>query len=267
MFYRYQELEMHYKIYGHGTPILMIHGLSCDMRLMVGCMKPIFKDINGFQRIYIDLPGMGLSNAPLSFASCDKILEALLAFIEDNIKGNFILAGESYGGYLVNGIISVMPERVIKAIEICPMVVENHDERRKASKNFTDFDEEFMATLSERNRKYFSNFAVIANKETFDRYASDFIPGIKCLDKNFIYMLRKNYCFSFDLYARLAELKFNKPVLIFAGKQDTAVGYVDLYDGLVPLFPQASFILLNKAGHNLQIEQKDVFETIIKNWL
>ena len=53
--------EIYYEDYGEGQPILMIHGFSPDHRLMSGCMEPIFKEREGYRRIYINLPGMGQS--------------------------------------------------------------------------------------------------------------------------------------------------------------------------------------------------------------
>ena len=44
----------YYEEYGEGKPILIIHGLTCSMELMKGCIEPIFKEVNGYKRIYID---------------------------------------------------------------------------------------------------------------------------------------------------------------------------------------------------------------------
>ena len=53
------ELLLNYEIMGEGQPVLLIHGLACDMNLMKGCMEPVFSNVEGYKRIYIDLPGMG----------------------------------------------------------------------------------------------------------------------------------------------------------------------------------------------------------------
>jgi len=60
--------EIYYEIYGEGIPVLMIHGWSVDHRLMSGCLEPVFAlHPTQFMRIYIDLPGMGLSKAGESY--------------------------------------------------------------------------------------------------------------------------------------------------------------------------------------------------------
>ncbi len=44
-------------------PIIFLHGFAADHRLMMGCFEPIFKHHERWKRIYIDIPGMGLSHA------------------------------------------------------------------------------------------------------------------------------------------------------------------------------------------------------------
>ena len=91
MFYSYKNIKIHYQVIGSGKPIFMIHGLDCDLNLMKGCFEPIFKNKNGYKRIYIDLPGMGKSEALLEYASSDKILYILISFAENIISENFLL--------------------------------------------------------------------------------------------------------------------------------------------------------------------------------
>ena len=91
MFYSYKNIKIHYQVIGSGKPIFMIHGLDCDLNLMKGCFEPIFKNKNGYKRIYIDLPGMGKSKSLLEYASSDKILDILISFAENIISENFIV--------------------------------------------------------------------------------------------------------------------------------------------------------------------------------
>ena len=57
-----------------------------------------------------------------------------------------------------------------------------------------------------------------------------------------------------------------KPCLIITAKQDTEVGYKDQFD-LMSKYTNATYIAVEKAGHNLQIEQPDIFESIVTGWL
>ena len=59
--------------------------LCAHHRLMMKCMESVFQKDEGYKRIYIDLPGMGKSNAPDWINSSDHILEVLTMFIEEII--------------------------------------------------------------------------------------------------------------------------------------------------------------------------------------
>lgn len=53
---------------------------------------------------------------------------------------------------------------------------------------------------------------------------------------------------------------------ILTGRQDDSVGYLDQF-GLLPRHPRASFAVLDVAGHNLQIEQPELFAALMREWL
>lgn len=50
------------------------------------------------------------------------------------------------------------------------------------------------------------------------------------------------------------------------GKQDNCVGYKDAWN-ILENFPRATFAVLDRAGHNLQIEHEEVFNALINDWL
>lgn len=60
--------------------------------------------------------------------------------------------------------------------------------------------------------------------------------------------------------------KFDKPTLIVVGKQDSCVGYKDAWN-VFENFPRATFAVLDCAGHNLQIEQEQLFSSLVSEWV
>ena len=50
------------------------------------------------------------------------------------------------------------------------------------------------------------------------------------------------------------------------GRQDSIVGYRDAWE-IIENYPRGSFVVLDKAGHNLQIEQEDLFNNLVLEWL
>ena len=252
MFYSYKDIKIHYQIIGSGKPIIMLHGLNCDLNLMKCCMENIFKNKNGYKRIYIDLLGMGKSESSPEYASSDKILNILLAFINDIVSENFLIMGESYGGYLSRGILSKMHSKIDGMVLLCPVVIPMHA-KRDVPKNIVKFeDKKFMETINDKERKIFSKYSVIENKKVFQRYKEEILSGIKKCDYNFIDSLWKKYSFSFDVD--------------ITGRQDICVGYRDLWK-LLEDYLRATFGVIDMAGHNLQIEQPELFNSLIENFL
>src|SRR3978361_550476 len=96
-----RDIPVYYKEVGNGIPVIALHGYTVDHRLMTGCMEPLFTKRAGWQRIYPDLPGMGMTPGSAQINDSDDMLEVIIEFIEDVIPGEkFLLVGESYGGYL-----------------------------------------------------------------------------------------------------------------------------------------------------------------------
>ena len=50
------------------------------------------------------------------------------------------------------------------------------------------------------------------------------------------------------------------------GRQDSVVGYRGQWQ-MIENYTRASFVILDKAGHNLQIEQDILFNALVKEWL
>lgn len=266
MYYLYEDIRINYEVIGNGVPILILHGLGCDMELMKACMEPVFAKCSEYRRIYIDLPGMGKSEGNLSYASSDRILDILEDFAEHTIEGDFLVVGESYGGYLARGILLKFFERVKGMMLLCP-VVEPDKEKRKLPEKKVRFEEaSFLETLSQENRENFCEYAVIANRETYRRYTEEIMVGVQRADRRFVAKLEESYCFSFDVDEKIRKLRFEKPVLFLSGRQDYCVGYEDLLR-IFGDYPRASFSILDMAGHNLQIEQPRLFGELMREWI
>lgn len=43
MIFNYFNENIYYEEYGQGIPIVILHGLACNIELMKGCMEPILK--------------------------------------------------------------------------------------------------------------------------------------------------------------------------------------------------------------------------------
>lgn len=255
--------DIYYEDLGTGIPIIMIHGFSPDHRLMSACMEPIFSDRNGWRRIYIDLPGMGMTRDYDDIHNADEMLDAVLSLIESLIKDQtFLLIGESYGGYLARGILAKQKERVGGAAFICPVILPHHEDRIVPNHAVLHRDNGFLATLTEEEVTDFSSNQVVLDEYNWCRYKNEVLAGCQIADDHFLAIIKKQYGFSF----LIDQMEFEKPSIFLLGKQDSVVGYKDAFE-ILDKFPRGTFAVLDRAGHNLQIEQAQVFNSLISEWL
>ncbi|ERI93659.1 hydrolase, alpha/beta domain protein [Clostridiales bacterium oral taxon 876 str. F0540] len=261
-----KDLLINYEVIGNGKPIIMLHGTHVDHRLMKGCMEPVFKSNDQYKRIYIDLPGMGKTKSAEWIINSDIMLEILIEFIDKIIPNeNFLLAGESYGGYLSRGIVNKIGDRVDGLLLLCPVIIADHKKRNVPKHIVLKSDKDLLSELTASEAKDFNEIQVVQSKEIWLRYREEILSGVRLADYDFLDNLQQEgYSFSFDVDA-LKE-PFDKPALIVLGRQDSCVGFEDAWS-ILSKYPRATFAVIDKAGHNLQIEQPELFNSLASEWL
>jgi pimeloyl-ACP methyl ester carboxylesterase len=229
-------------------------------------MEPILKKRKGWQRIYPDLPGMGRTPAEEWITNSDQMLEIVLDFINEIIPNqHFILAGNSYGGYLARGTIYRTPKRVDGLLLVCPVITASRA-KRTLPKHVTLVKSDSMPSdLYPQETRMFRSFAVVQTQKIFERTRKEILPGLKIADMKFLDRIEsQGYPFTFDIDA--PSIIFEKPTLILVGRQDSMVGYRDSWK-ILENYPRATLAVLDRAGHNLQIEQERLFNTLVDEWL
>ena len=257
------DIPVYYEEYGKGKAILCIHGRGVDHRLMTGCLEPVFTQIQGYRRIYLDLPGMGNTPSAEWIHNPHDMLEVISGFINEIIPDeNFLIAGESAGGRLALGLIHDMKERIDGVLMICPAVPYNGD---NPVRSIIHKSEELDPNGNDSDLKTFLDIAVIATPEIYDKFKNKVLPGIKAADQEF---LSNQYTGGYDpdFENESKNIIFDKPTCILAGKQDHWVGYAGAYE-LLNRFPRATFAVLDCAGHNLQFENVPLFNQHLKDWI
>jgi len=259
-------LSVHYETYGRGTPVLLIHGYHVDYRLMSGCFEPVFEKLEGYRRVYIDLPGMGQTKRADWIKSADDMLELLLAFVDQVMPGErFLLAGESYGGYLARGVVRRLGGRVAGLLLLCPAILSDYEKRTLPPHTVLKRDGALLASLTPEDAESFEEVNVVQTREVWERFRDEILCGIQIADMAYLEWYRKNgYAFSFDVDAM--DEPYPNPTLFLLGRQDDSVGYRDAW-AILKNYPRAAFAVLDRAGHNLQIEQPALFNALTLEWL
>jgi pimeloyl-ACP methyl ester carboxylesterase len=241
-----EKAKIHYSIKGTGIPIVMFNGYTTDMRMMKGCMEPIFADKKGWKRIYLDEPGVGKTVIKENYQNHNDIFDIILEFIEEVIeKEKFVLAGYSFGGYLAKYILSKKINMIEGLLLICPVINPKLEE--------LDIEEDIDTNLISENRRI--------NK----RIKREIIKSMERTDFEYLKEVREDVTLNYNNLVEINQT-FNKPVLVITGKQDTDVGYRDAYQ-FSNSFNRATYCVLDKAGHNIHIEQENIFNLLTNEWL
>ena len=256
--------KLYYSVHGDGIPVLNIHGWGVDHRLMKGCLEPVF-ETSGHQlmRIYFDLPGMGQSIASDAIKNADDMLDVIMAFIDAIIPEKpFILTGESFGGYLSRGLVQKRREQILGLLLICPLVIPGYRKGDLPAFRVMEKDSLLLDQLSDFERSCFESITVVQSRKVWERFKEDILDAINPSNDFLNHVLDGS--FSYDVDA--LDKPYDKPSLILTGRQDAEVGYKDQFK-LLEMYVGASYAVLDKAGHNLQIEQDVVFNSLVGEWI
>ena len=251
-----------YEIIGSGKPVLIIHGWGISKITMKAAFEPVFTTLEGYKRYYIDLPGMGESEHG-DVENSDDILEILHGFATDVIGEKFIIAGQSYAGLLTRGFVNKYSELIEKIILLVPCIIPGVRQGRVEPLKAVERDEEFLAALTKEEYDNFTMMNVVLTREVWERYRKSVQPALDIADWDFLNnVLEGSFTFDPDDMAEPCMI----PTLIITAKQDTEVGYKDQFD-LMKIYPNSTYCAFERAGHNLQIEQPELFENTVRSWL
>jgi pimeloyl-ACP methyl ester carboxylesterase len=262
-----RDLDVYYETYGAGQAILMIHGYRIDHRVLSTSLEPLFNERGGYQRIYLNLPGMGQTPSGEWLENSDVMLDVVCEFIERVIPNqNFLVVGQSYGGYLARGLLHRKFEAIDGLMLLVP-VIQPRGEDRKVPPQFTLIrDEAALDTLNPMMRQIFENMCVIQTPELIAKTAA-VAQGMTLSDHEFLNAFQQDstrYRLSFDV-DDLRE-PFEMPMLTLSGRHDNNVGYPNTYTFL-DNFPRGTVAVLDRAGHNLPLEQETLFNALVHEWL
>lgn len=265
MEFKLEGITINYEMIGEGRPIIMLHGWTCDHRYMVRDMEPLFEQREGWKRIYPDLPGMGKTPGANWITTQDHMLDVILDFIDKIIPSQrFVLAGASYGGYLARGIIYRRSALIDGLLLTAPVVEPDRLKRKLPAHLILVEDPAILSEIDPNLVKDFQGFAVVQSKKFLDYIKTNIYPAVEIADHNFLERLWDHYAFSLNV-DKLSE-PFTKPTLIITGRQDSSCGYIDAW-GILESYPRGTFVVLDRAGHGLEVEQESLFRALVSEWL
>ncbi|KAJ6172472.1 hypothetical protein N7470_001539 [Penicillium chermesinum] len=145
---------------GDGLPVLIIHGWQGDGRVEELDFEPIFSQILGLRRIYIDLPGMGKTPAN-NVKDLDDMYHRLEQFIDSRLRGSrFVLIGTSCGGYLARAIAQKYSDQIDGLLLRVPLIEPDDNKRDLDAFQALVRDQQIMSSISAEDKETLGDILV-----------------------------------------------------------------------------------------------------------
>lgn len=264
-------MPLAFKSFGEGVPVLFIHGWELNGDYDASEFEPIFLRLTGYRRVYIDLPGMGETPADASIVDLESIYDKIVDFIDHHISPtNFILAGTSLGGYIARALATRFHTQILGLLLKVPLI-EADDRRRDidASKPIIE-DRSSMSLVTPTQLSLVGSVIVQTPayiKSLLTKTINTLAPALEAADNKVLDPIRNDPCrYSLKLIESGDEAVFQKPTLILTGRHDDVVGHRDAFR-LLTIYPRATYAVLDRGTHMLPVDEGDLVESLIHDWL
>jgi pimeloyl-ACP methyl ester carboxylesterase len=256
------------QIEGEGRPLVVLPGFGLDAAFMARAFEPVFaappgpESKTGWQRIYLDLPGVGRS-VPVE-PSSDAVLEAVAQTVRARLGGApFLLAGHSYGGYLAIALARRLPQQVRGLLLSATGVKIQPDQRDLGGLQPSTPEPDWLERVPDTRHDHFAHAVGRQTSVVAGRLAEAF-ARLGPIDEPYLEKLRAT---GYSLSEPDDEaMPFDGIVSILAGRSDRIAGYRDQFK-LLARYPRADYTLLDGVGHYLPLERPEVFGPLTLEWL
>lgn len=229
---------LHYLEFGHGEPLLLLHGNGADAQLYM----PLMAALSPHYRILApDLPGHGFSRQVCP-ASIDAYLDLVEAFVRQHIQGPFKLLAHSLGA-LVSYHLMLRGLPVTAAVWMEPAIFEPRPLVKAALPLYARWHARTSHKRSEVKR-FLYNLA-------WDAQQADPVRVVAFLEA-YMRSCRQVQALWLRDYAQHLPWQYQQlhlPILCLRGEKETFISQAT--SALVPHLPQAELQVVPRSGHCL----------------
>jgi pimeloyl-ACP methyl ester carboxylesterase len=241
-------VKIHYEVHGSGPAILLTHGYSATARMWDGQIAPLSRD---HTLILWDMRGHGESDYPAdpTLYSEDETVADMEAILDTVGAKQAVIGGLSLGGYMSLAFHRAHKERVKALLIIDTGPGFKNDEARQgwndtAMKTAARFEREGLAPLAR---------------------ASAERSGAKHRSANGLVLAARGMLTQRDarVIESLPDIKV--PTLVLVGADD--MPFLKAADYMAAKIPGASKVVIPNAGHAANVDQPELFNKAIKEFL
>ncbi|MGP7814163.1 alpha/beta fold hydrolase [Glutamicibacter soli] len=248
---------------GQGIPLVLIHGHGVDHRILLA-LDEVLAATGVFQRIYVDLPGMGGTAALDGAGGLPEIADWLEQLIRRQCgERPFAMIGNSLGSLLAQEMADRFGPQVVGMAMLAPLVYPAHSQRTVPPREILLQDPELLAGLPTQDADHYQQMSVLQTVENFQRFRTHALPGIRAVNLRSLAKLSKRYFLDELPVERTSQLAC--PVLMLCGMQDHVTGFADP-GRLAARYPSAEIVVVPAAGHNVHLDQPDIAAEEITAW-
>jgi pimeloyl-ACP methyl ester carboxylesterase len=258
-----RDVKVHYEEAGAGRPLLILHGWPGDGLTTMPEFEPFFASRSGWRRIYPDAAGIVKTPVPIWLKGPDDLLEVLIEFMEAVAPGErFAVAGVSWGAYFATGLVHQRSDRIDGVFLSIPRLEPRgaNPDRDIPRHQVLRHDPSMVAALRP-GEEWLLDYLVVQSPAALEAirgwvWPPPYDPAAG--------PLINATAFSFD--PTVLPQPCLAPTLVLMGHQDSEVGYRKGWS-LIDQFPRGTFVVLDAAGHLLDVEQPALRQALISDWL
>lgn len=254
-------MTLHVQAHGNGRPLVVLPSFSLDHAAMAKTLEPVFADMHGWRRLYVDLPGTG--GSPAGEPRSDIVLDDVEATIRAELGDRcFAVVGWSYGGYLAAGVTRRLSERVSGLMMVCTGFKIRPEDRDLAGGRPSVPQPGWLTRVPPVLHDHFVHAVGSQTREVAERIAAALRQNGPA-DEAYLASLRAD---GFALSDEDASTPCDAPVCFLAGQRDRVIGFASLA-GALSSYDVATYSCLASAGHYLPLEEPAVFAALTRSWL
>lgn len=257
----FDDVKIHYRTYGSGSPVLGIMGFGLDQRYWAA-QVPAVAEGNTF--ITFDNRGTGRTEGP-SVSTVDEMANDALRLLDHLDIEQATIFGVSMGGTIAQRLVVDHPERV-KALVLgitfarpIEYMLRRHEIAKHLVNSVTPLEFMEAAMLWMFSPKFFE-----VGRENIERMMAAFSgPGAPDTASPEVLTAQMDALHKHDALDRLSEVSC--PTLVFGGKMDMMVPYF-ASEEIAEAIPNAEFVSF-ETGHGLMFEEMDRFNSTLRDFL
>lgn len=242
-----KDIETNYKIFGQGTPFLILHGWGSNSDRWQKVAE-LLADRN-IRVIVPDLPGFGKSEEPREAWSLDNYVEWVKEFSNNlpELKGDFCLLGHSFGGAIASKFSIKYNQKIEKLFLVGAAAIRKKTIKNQMSGGISKFVKLFnFLPFYDSTRKAFYKFVVGSN---------DYLRVNGVMKETFSII-------SEDLSNYLSFIKV--PTVIIWGSKDNATLIKDAYF-INRKIENSKLVIIPGADHSLNVKIPEILAERVLN--